>query len=108
MIDRHNDLTVIMDPCGSNFHEFLGYRPGIVVCHAGCRFYAHVVASFDLFAGREADSISLNDLLGDCLGVIDSQRTQEGVESRSIRSAFELRVERGLLSGASGGIGAEL
>ena len=109
VVERHDDLAVVVDLGGTNGHELHGHGPRVVVGHAVVRREGHIVAGPDLLPGRQADRVPLDDLLGQSLGGVGCGFGR----GQACRSAvvLELRVE-GILPqyggrGVGGGAGSE-
>lgn len=73
--------------------ELEGNRPGVVVTHALVRLERDIVARLDDLAGREADGVALDKLLGQGLGRCDGGGVERGEEVGGVTVLTELRVE---------------
>lgn len=67
VVERHDDLAIIVDAGGADGEELLGDGPGIVVRHAVVRLDRDVVAGAHNLADGETDSITLHYYLGQVL-----------------------------------------
>lgn len=71
VIERHDNLFVVVDLGGADGHKLERDRPTIVVCHNPGRRQGDIVAGLDLLSGCKANRESLDDLLGQGLRSLD-------------------------------------
>jgi hypothetical protein len=74
-------------------HKLESNRPTIIMGHAVLREYIDIIPGLDLLPGRQADRVSLYDLLGEGLGCLPRGGRLEGGEDLGGGGVFELGVE---------------
>jgi hypothetical protein len=81
-----------MDLGGPNLHELHRHRPRVVVRHDPLGLYRDIVASPDLLTGGEVCGVSLDNLLGEGLGVGRGGGRLGGAEGCDIGGVFKLEM----------------
>ena len=108
VVERHDDLAVVVYLGGADIHEFQSHWPTVVMRHTVVRREPDMVASLDHLTMGEADRVSLDDLFGEGLGIGRGRGPLRGEGSGGIEGALKLRREGVLPSWKGGSVGAEL
>lgn len=99
MIERHDDLTRVVDARGPDAKKLACHGPGVVVRHAMVGRERNIVATSDEFSVGKALRVKLDDLLGERLRSVGWEVTFGEEVGRSIGELGRKGVQKfGMIS----------